>query len=191
MKTFFSILLMALLSTASIAKPEFELKSQGKSIIINPSGWSAPGYEIMIKDVHGQVVFIQDYFSPVKGNMVKLNVDQLPAGEYEIELADDFRIQKQTFSKNTERIWMKDDIQTIFKPIIKTEGAIIKVNFLNLDHSSSIEILDPSNRIIYSSEINQKQYSKQFNLSSVTPGEYYVHIVQGEHSYWTNVSIKE
>ena len=102
----------------------------------------------------------RDYFSPVKGNMVKLNVDQLPAGEYEIELADDFRIQKQTFSKNTERIWMKDDIQTIFKPIIKTEGAIIKVNFLNLDHSSSIEILDPSNRIIYSSEINQKQYSK-------------------------------
>ena len=86
---------------------------------------------------------------------------------------------------------MKDDIQTIFKPIIKTEGAIIKVNFLNLDHSSTIEILDPANRVIYSSEINQKQYSKQFNLSSVAPGEYSVHIVQGEHSYWSYANIKE
>ncbi len=190
MKTIFSILLLLMLSTASIATPEFELRSLGKSIIINPAGWSAPGFAILIKDAEGEVVFNKEYFNSSKNNLVKLNVDQLPAGVYEIALTNDFKIQKQTFSKNAKAIVMTDDIKTIFKPVVKTNGSVIKVNFLNLDHLSSIEILDPSNRVIYSSEINQMQYAKQFNLSTVVPGEYTVHIVQENQSYWTTVDIR-
>ncbi len=190
MKPFFSVLLMLALSVSAFAKPEFDLTATGKYIVIKADDWSKSDLDIQIKDIQGQVVFNHSYASTSETAGIKLNVAQLPIGNYEVVLSNDLKSQKQSFTKTEYEINLSNASKTFFKPQISAKGPTVKVNYLNLDKYATLRILDPANQVIYTADLDQMQYSKQFNLTQAGPGEYTFAITQGENQYWNTVTIK-
>ncbi|MEP7320354.1 MAG: DUF3244 domain-containing protein [Saprospiraceae bacterium] len=189
MKTFiFSLMLVA--STAlGFSATNLNLTINGQNLVLNTTDWNRSIHTVKIIDQEGQVIYSKDYTIQDGKSLKRFNLEKLAAGTYQVEVSDPQNINRQYFTKTVTALRLHEEIESFIKPAIFLQGTLLKVNYLNLNHESTIKILDPTNSIVFESEIKNPVYTKQFNLSRLDKGVYTVIITQNKERFAQNFEL--
>lgn len=184
---FFSFIV--LLALTSHATPNLNLSSNGQHLVLNTSEWNRSTHTVKILDQEGQVLYSKEFAITDAATLKKFNVSKLSAGTYKVEVDDYQYTSRQSFTIIDGIIQLNKSIETIIKPVVILTGKILKVNYLNLNHHTSIKLLDPVNNVLYEGLIDTPAYTKQFNLSSLEKGIYTVVIAQEKERFVQNIEL--
>lgn len=190
MKTIISFLLIALITTSAftasagtIADANFTMNISGQTLLLQTAQWNQSDLNVQIKDEEGRTIFDQTYKITEATKIKKYNLSRLSEGTYKIVLSNELRTSKQNITKKDKGILIDPMIETYFKPQISVLGKQLKVNYLNLDHQSTLKILDPNHETIYEALIDHPGYNQQFNLSKLDRGSYTLLVTQGNERF--------
>jgi hypothetical protein len=189
MKTFIFSLMLVLSTALGFSATNLNLTINGQSLVLNTADWNRSIHTVKIIDQDGLVLYSKDYTIQDGKSLKRFNLEKLATGTYQIEVSDPQNINRQHFTKTTTSLRLHEEIESFIKPAIFLKGSLLKVNYLNLDHISTIKILDPTNAIVFESEIKNPVYTKQFNLSKLEKGVYSVIITQNNERFTQNFEL--
>ena len=116
----------------------------------------------------------------ISGQTLLLQTAQWNQSDLNVQIKDE---EGRTIFDQTYKILIDPTIETYFKPQISVLGKQLKVNYLNLDHQSTLKILDPNHETIYEALIDHPGYNQQFNLSKLDRGSYTLLVTQGNERF--------
>ena len=123
----------------------------------------------------------------------KLNLHKLPAGNYRLEISDLISTRSYPiFLANKSLIIAKDEMITVFKPILNKSNNTVSLSlFSPAKYSHTLKIYNEHSEVVHGEEIEEKvNYHKQFDFSKALPGSYSIVVKTQGHQYSYLVPIK-
>jgi hypothetical protein len=136
------------------------------------------GQRLIIKSESGTIIY-RESIKESGSYHKEFDLTSLPNGYYYFELDKDVEIQIIPFEVNdTQVTFKKDEVNTIFKPIITTDENVVSLNKLSLNFEPlQVKIFFDSgdHKLIYSEEIiNENNIQRVYRLLKNVNGKYKV-----------------
>ena len=148
------------------------------------------GQALTIKNENGLTIYKQ--FIKASGNFSKtFDLTNLNDGLFTTELEKDFEIEVQKIEvKDGFVTFLKEENETIFKPVIRTEGDLILISKIAFNNKPLEVTLYFNDAIILSEKVAGKELiNRIYKLSEEEKGTYKVVIFTDNRSYEENFRI--
>mgnify|MGYP000934533033 CR=1 FL=1 len=190
MKTIILSLGFLFLAVVSNAAISFNLSAQGNTLVLNPRVIEKSEMTVKIIDHEGQIVYAHTYTAVEANSLKKYNLSRLNDGIYQIIIADAASSAKQTIAKDLSGIKVYTDVATFVKPSVRLDGRHLKVNYINMDRTATLRILDPNFTTIYETKVSDPIFAKAFDLTKLIPGEYTITLTNENGPYTESFILK-
>jgi hypothetical protein len=147
---------------------------------------------VAIKDDAGHVLYSKTIRKRSSFNR-KMNLKELPAGQYTLEIRDDIGTLSYPIALAEGSLEIPEDKRVAtFNPIIKkTNNTVSLALFSPAKHSHELSIYNERNELIHGEKIEEKvNYNKQFDFSEALPGDYSIVVNSQGHQYTYLVPVK-
>ena len=181
-----ALIVSAMIANAGMLDDHFKIEVVGDKsfnlIVRNITGIA----EISIRDTKGLILFSDEMIGLNEFNR-SFDLSNLPAGSYELEYSDDFKIQTVDLSVGKTLTFTTNDKDVYFKPAVSLKNDILSVGMLTgPDNRFTISVFDKSDNLLVFKTIKGKEYNgKQFDLSQIPAGQYRV-VVRNRGKAFTN-----
>lgn len=142
------------------------------------------GQQLIVKDEFGIILHSETITK--NGNLSKtFDLKQLKDGNYTIELEKDFEILIKPFEiKNNRIAFLKDNDQTLFKPVMRTENNKLLVSLMSLESESvNIKIFYEDDLIYSEAFEGKKTINRIYKLQDRELGNYYAIVKSDNRTY--------
>lgn len=179
MKKVMLTIVMVMISTLAIAndKPTVKVKSvEAKTVAVVAYGYGEAKTDITLRSGNGRV-FYRETFKTGENFAKRLDMSEMPKGEYTIEIENNESFTAIPVSVEFASAVVKaEDEVTIIKPRLSVIGDKLNVAFADeFTKEVWVSIFDiNSNRLAY--EKVSAENMKRFDLSRLGKGEYTVHM---------------
>jgi hypothetical protein len=185
-KTFvllFAVLLSASVSFANYAdSPSFVSFVESKTISVSLRGFADAKLTVKLVDNFGNEIVSKTPSKKLANYIFKL--DELPEGNYFIEIEDDLRIVMQNVMIVDGAVYVDQIAKSSFKPTIDFIGKKAKVNLLSLGEDVTITFSDPVGSVVFEENLeNQPSVNKVYDFMHLPIGNYFMNIKVGDRSY--------
>ena len=148
------------------------------------------GQALTIKNENGLTIYKQ--FIKASGNFSKtFDLTNLNDGLFTTELEKDFEIEVQKIEvKDGFVTFLKEENETIFKPVIRTNGDLILISKITFNEKPLNVTLYYNNKVIASEDIEGKDVlNRIYKLSNKEKGAYKVVVYSDDRMYTKDFKI--
>lgn len=180
-------------SFAARFDPEFHVKLiSAKNFAVYMTNVDTENTQVSIKDVNGYT-FYSETVSGTPSYSRMFNLQQLPEGEYSLELENNRLIESfpLVVAKDGLSITQADkNVQ--YKPHLRDKDNVLDIMLFIPEKSRvDIDIFDSNSSLVYTETFKQKTtIEKQFDFSSLPVGAYKVKIEDRGRSFYYTMNVK-
>ena len=166
-------------TTANATTPSIKIEEIGaKSLGLFIENLDEQSLSISLMDANQNYLY-QDVSVNEDSYATKLNLKNLPSGEYTVVIENDYFIKTQPVQVVYQGLIVKPEAaDMVYKPTIRRNGDYLDLDMLLLtDQLVEISIIDYEGRVNFEDQIlNERLIQKRFNLSHLETGVYNVFV---------------
>ncbi|WP_417887861.1 hypothetical protein [Zunongwangia sp.] len=186
-----SLLALTLVLSNTLSAKDIDVKVNKENRLVVELANSQKGAELVLADIHGEVLF-KDY---LKSSSYKkaLDLNEIPRGTYFLSIEREDSILTTVISKSNKGVIVNDENSKIFfKPFFKTvDGNKVKVSFTNPQYKdANFRVYDDNGIEVASSVNNDLVVKKTFDFSNVPSGKYTISLLVGDQVVDKTLDIK-
>lgn len=183
MKTQIIVLLIMALSLNVMGEGNiFLTKFDRNAIIVNRGEWKSKTVNVVITDENGFTVFTQKLSKKV--DLIKYNIDELPNGNYSMEIFDDLRIVRKEFSIKNDQLLLSDKYELMYKPVVKISKNMVDVQMLAMNKEAQITLTDKEGNVLHNEKVTSTTVSRRMDVSILPSGNYTVTVEVGDRYFY-------
>ena len=183
----FSILFFLSLNT-SVFSESISLATNHESIaLIVPKDYEE-NLQVQIYDLKGEVL-LSEVLNTKETKQRSYNLQNLPSGEYFMEIVSDKEIITRLFSYRKDVITIKEE-KVINKPTFFKKNYTWTLSLLTFGKDATVKIYDDFGRELYTEEIKEQQsISRKYNMAKQRSGEYTIKVLVDDKSFYDRMII--
>ncbi len=155
---------------ASEMKPNVTTTTD-KTITVNFDQTTNAPVDVILKDAAG-FRLLEESLNSQDAQRRKYNLKNLPAGNYTLEIHEDFRITTESISIDNNTIEVTNE-EVTFKPVCSQTQDHWNINLLLLKKDADITIYNADDKPVYTAKFRGEQnISKSYDISNLEIGNY-------------------
>ncbi|WP_417887862.1 hypothetical protein [Zunongwangia sp.] len=186
-----SLLALTLVLSNTLSAKDIDVKVNKENRLVVELANSQKGAELVLADIHGEVLF-KDH---LKSSSYKkaLDLNEIPRGTYFLSVEKEGSILTTVISKSNRGVMINDEASKIFfKPFFKTvDGNKVMVSFTNpKSQEVNFKVYDREGTEVASSVNTDLVVKKTFDFSKVPGGEYTISLRVGNQVINKSLDVK-
>jgi len=165
--------------------------AESKKIVLRLENMFADKVNCAIYSEQGALIFTDEIYT-ANNTSKKYDLNQLPAGEYVIEITDLMKVERLKINVTATNVeFAETQADITYKPTVWiNEDAIVDFNLLALGNTVNVAIKSENGDEIYTKRFaNETSIGSRLNLSELPTGTYTMIVTNGSETFYHYLSI--